>query len=104
MGHKKADRPRFDTNRMRTVAVVWFEGEAAWRRMREVSVDPERLGASFEQWQERHAASVKKLEQGNAMAIPIQVDADEFAEWCERHGRTADATARSLFAAERMRG
>jgi hypothetical protein len=104
MKKKTADRPTFDTNRMRTVAIAYYPDEDAWRRMRRVVSDPGGLGENYEAWQARHQAQVARLEQEDAMGIPVALDADEFKTWCQSSGRAADATARSLFAAEKMRG
>jgi hypothetical protein len=105
MKKKTADRPTFDTNRMRTVAIAYYPDEDAWRRMRRVVSDPDGLGENYEAWQVSASGAGRPPRTGGRHGDPGGVGCRRVQDLVSvLRGGAADATARSLFAAEKMRG
>lgn len=82
------------------VGYAWYRAEQ-WERLRDVSADRDNLEESFEEWVELAARRYEKMRREG---LRLQkVDVEELLKWCKGRGIPVDASARSEFAAHKLR-
>lgn len=103
MKSRHEEKPTYETEKLRPVAVAWYSDQAQWSKMRAISSDPDDFGTSYEVWVAEFERNLEKLRSGGSIPVQIEIDADGFSKWCATEQRPRDASARALYAAERMR-
>ena len=83
------------------VALPRFQREH-WSRWLETVDDPETWKETFEEWQQETEERAGRLRQASLEVIRIDLDPDQFSEWCESRGYANDAEARNRYAAEQV--
>lgn len=84
------------------VGANWYS-EVEWARVKSFATDPELFEETYAEW---HAIFDEAMSRFVAKDIPVEkmpVYADELRLWCQSHNCENDSSARSVFAAERMR-
>ncbi len=80
------------------IGVAWFKDESTYRRALEVFTDPENMPVTYDDWKALVGRQCELIRSGGNIAIRADIDPDTFAEWCNAHGKKADAWGRSAFA------
>lgn len=93
-------RIRSPTTLPQQIAFAWYDREQ-WELLRELSVDPEELNDSFDQWElTAIQAESEMLAKGfNVKRFPVI--AKELVAWCQAKAHPLNRAARSKFVAER---
>lgn len=81
---------------------AWYRAEQ-WERLREISVDRDGLGESYEEWVANAEESLRQMRQVGIWAEKMEVDVEELLAWCRAQGREVDGAARAAYAAEMLR-
>jgi hypothetical protein len=97
MKHKKGP-PRGSAKR---VGLPRFRQEQ-WSRWLELVADGEVWPDTFQQWQAESDAMAERLRRTGLEVVWVDLDAEQFAVWCQSRGYRNDREARNRFAAERI--
>ena len=81
---------------------AWYRAEQ-WDRLREISVDRDRLEQIYEEWVANAEESLRNMRKAGIYAEKIDVDVEELLAWCEARGREVDGEARAAYAADMLR-
>ena len=76
--------------------VGWYRPEQ-WQRLREISVDVDKLEKTHEEWLAIAEKTVKDLERLGLSIIKVDVDVEELRSWSQQQGLPTDAKARVQF-------
>ena len=81
---------------------AWYRADQ-WERLREISVDREKLGDTYEEWVANAKKALREMRKAGIHAEKVEVDVEELLAWCRAEGRDVDGKARSQYAAEMVR-
>ena len=83
--------------------VAWYRRDQ-WATLRAISVDPEVLEPSYEEWLEVAEQALATLREAGLVPRKIDVDVWALKRWCEEQGLAVDGRARSEYAAHLLVG
>jgi len=81
---------------------AWYRAEQ-WDRLREISVDRDGLGETYEEWVANAEESLRKMRKVGIYAEKVEVDVEGLLAWCRAQDREVDGAARAGYAAEMLR-
>jgi hypothetical protein len=84
------------------LGVAWFRPEQ-WSRLLEISEDRKDLEETFAEWESLAEEKLRDLRAQGLDAEKITMDVEELLVWCKSRGLSVNASARSQYAAERLR-
>jgi hypothetical protein len=84
------------------VGCAWYRPEQ-WERLREISVDRDDLGATYEEWERNAEANLEKLNEMGLHSVKVDIDVEELVNWCMVQNCLVDGEARAQYATERLR-
>ncbi len=94
-GEKAGDVPE-----VRMVAgYAWYRAEQ-WERLREVAVDRDGLGETYEEWAANAERAIREMRRAGIYAEKVEVDVEELLAWCRAQNRDVDGGARAQYAGE----
>ena len=83
-------------------AIAWYRAEQ-WPRLLEVATDRAQLERTYDEWQAVAQRALTDFARAGVWVRKVDVDLNELVAWCHSQGRAVDATARSAFAALKLR-
>jgi hypothetical protein len=83
------------------IGVAWYRPEQ-WETLRSVSVDRDKLEATYAEWLVDAERVVKQLQQRGLRVIKVDVELSDLMLWCESQRIPLDGEARSNYAAFRV--
>lgn len=83
------------------IGIAWYRPEQ-WSLLRAVASDPEILEQTHAEWLAEVTKTIEELRKQAIVALKIDVDVQELAAWCQRHGRALDGNARATYVTEKM--
>ncbi len=81
-------------------AIVWYDNEEEWAKVKAASTDPEKFEASYEEWVAMVEDSLAKYAQVGIKFQKVPVQAKQLAAWCMLHGKPCDSGARAQYVTE----
>jgi hypothetical protein len=78
------------------MGVGWYRPEQ-WQRLREISVDADKLEKTHAEWLGIAEKTVKDLERLGLSIIKVDVDVEELQSWSHQQGLPVDGNARAQF-------
>jgi hypothetical protein len=81
---------------------VWYRREQ-WDLLHQKAIDPEDLESTYDEWVAQAEKSISDIENLGLTPKKIDIDVVELIRWCASNNRPLDGTARSKFAAEKLR-
>jgi hypothetical protein len=87
---------------MTFVGIGWYKKEQ-WEELRRVSVDKERLEATWDDWAENAERTMVHLMQQGHHVEKVTVDVSDLVAWCQKKGRPCDGDARAMFVTDHLR-
>lgn len=78
-------------------AVVWYENEAEWAKVKAIATDAETLQNSYDQWRAIVETSLSQYLQVGMALKKISVKADELAQYCQAENIPCNNQARAQF-------
>lgn len=86
---------------LQNIGIVWYT-EDEWKKMKEISVDSERLENSFKEWEEMVRKTLADMKATGILGTKVFIKAEEFFIWCKIHSLPVDASSRSKYVSEIM--
>ncbi|HCF60771.1 MAG TPA: hypothetical protein DFS52_22570 [Myxococcales bacterium] len=80
------------------VYLAWYKRNQ-WPRLREMSAEPDRLAATYDEWLVDAKGQLQELRAQKIAVSRVVVDVEELLAWCERQGRKVEPAAAAEFAA-----
>jgi ribosomal protein S16 len=87
--------------RIENVGIVWYTPEE-WERMKQISIDSERLEDSFKEWESMAQKTLNDMKATGIAGTKVFIKAEEFFVWCKIHSLPVDAASRSRYVSELM--
>lgn len=81
---------------------AWYRAEQ-WERLREISVDRDRLEDTYEEWLIDAQKGLQHMQEAGMSVEKVEVDVEELLAWCRAHNQDVDGKARAAYAAEMLR-
>ena len=84
------------------VGVAWYS-PSQWKRLREVSADPNQLEQTHHEWVATYERTTRELAAQGLTVVKAPIAVSELEKWCRERNLTIDGAARgcSRLAAER---
>lgn len=79
------------------IGIAWYRDEATYRRVLEISSDPNDMPARYEDWQAIVKRECEEIKGVGNVALRVDIDPETFREWCKAHGFTPNAQGRTGF-------
>ena len=98
---KRATRTKINLDKTVT-GCAWYRREQ-WDLLQEKAIDPEELESSYDEWVAQAKKSISDIESLGLTPKKIDIDVVELIRWCASNKQPLDGTARSKFAAEKLR-
>jgi hypothetical protein len=102
MGKQRNRKTKANDKLSVVLGVAWYRKEQ-WGRLLEISKDRDQLEDTYEAWEASAKASLPKLRKKDVIPRKVDIDVEELLRWCQSGGRAVDASARVIFAAEKLR-
>ena len=101
---QRGPRRRRATEKIPTrIALPWYRREQ-YARLRELSVDPDNLQPSYDEWLASAERSEQELRSAGAQVTRVDVDVELLQGWCAERGLSLDGFARANCASARAHG
>ncbi|MCL4549836.1 MAG: hypothetical protein M1495_14850 [Bacteroidetes bacterium] len=88
-------------NQHSNIGIVWYSKEE-WEKMKQISIDSERLEASFEQWEKMAQKTLFEMKATGIIGTKVLIKSEDFLVWCKIHSLPLDAASRSEYVSEIM--
>jgi len=82
--------------------VAWFKPEQ-WQALRNASVDRKKMEETHSEWLLNANRALKELRAQGMTVEPVEIDVKELVAWCQEQGLPLNSSARSRYAAEKIR-
>jgi hypothetical protein len=94
-GHREAEKGL--KMKVQILAVPWYRFET-FARLRAIFDDADKIHGTYEEWF-AYADAFRKREEGRGVrVICVDIEPEEFSQWCRANGIKLDADARHRFA------
>ena len=94
-------RSREKSKQRVALGVAWYL-PSQWARLREVSIDREQLEDTYEEWLAIACTKVKELEDAGMVIERVELDVEQWLNWCKEKGLPFDSASRANFVSERV--
>ena len=84
------------------VGIAWFRPDQ-WLLLRSLAADADILEPTHAEWEKLARKTVRDLAHQGILARRVDVDVERLQAWCKAQGRPLDASARAVYATERLR-
>lgn len=78
-------------------AVVWYDDEAEWAKVKAIATDAETLLSSYDQWRAMVETSLSQYLQVGMALRKVSVKADELAQYCQAENLPCNNQTRAQF-------
>ena len=82
--------------------VAWFKPEQ-WKALKYVSVDGDDLEETHSKWLLNANRALQELRARGVQVEPVEIEVKELVAWCKEQGIPLNSSARSRYAAEKIR-
>ena len=83
------------------VGIAWFRPDQ-WELLRSLAADPDVLEPTHDEWEKLAKETIKDFAREGILARKV-VDVHHLKAWCIAQHRALDASARAVYATERLR-
>ena len=87
---------------MTIFGIGWYKKEQ-WDELRRVSVDCDKLEATWEEWAANAEETTIRLMKSGAQIQKVTVDVNDLVLWCRAQNRPCDGEARAAFVTSHIR-
>ena len=84
------------------LGIAWFRPDQ-WELLRSLAADADVLEPTHAEWEQLARETIKDLARQGILARKVDVDVKRLLAWCVAEQRPLDASARAVYAAERLR-
>jgi hypothetical protein len=78
------------------VGLVWYS-EDEWEKMKQISVDSERLENSFDEWEKMAQNKLAEMRAVGLVGKKVYIRTDDFFIWCKINSLPLNSTSRSKY-------
>jgi hypothetical protein len=82
--------------------VAWFKPEQ-WQALKKASADREEMEDTHSEWLINANRPLRELRAHDMTVEPVEIDIKKLVRWCQEQGIPLDFSARSRYAAEKIR-
>jgi hypothetical protein len=82
---------------------AWFKPEQ-WKALKYAAVDGDELEDTHPEWLLHLNRALRESRAKGMKVEPVEVDVKELVAWCQEQGIPLNSSARSRYAAEKIRG
>lgn len=82
---------------IQSFSIPWYQ-RTKYDRLRQISVDGEKLHATYKGWLRAATALESRMKESGADVHRVEIDPEDFVLWCEENDLSTDAHARTLYA------
>jgi len=98
IGDESGREPEIKT----VMGCAWYRADQ-WDRLREISVDRDKLGETYAEWAANAEQSLRGMRKTGMLVEKVEVDVEELLAWCKVRQLDVDGRARAQYAAEMLR-
>ena len=84
------------------LGIAWFRPDQ-WELLRSLASDADVLEATHAEWEKLAKKTIKDLARQGILARKVDIDVNRLQAWCVTEQRPLDASARAVYATERLR-
>ena len=84
------------------LGIAWYR-EDQWELLKSTASDAENIEHTYQEWLQSAEDSIEKLKKQGFGPVKVDLDVNEFNEWCGRKGRIRNAGSRSEYTADLLR-
>jgi hypothetical protein len=84
------------------LGIAWFRPDQ-WELLRSVAADADVLERTHAEWEKLAKKTIKDLARQGILARKVDIDVNRLQAWCVAEQRPLDASARAVYATERLR-
>ena len=77
--------------------VTWYKDELTYLRFKELCEDKAHFGNSYQEWVAGVQSKIDKLATQGIILTKVNINPEDFAEWCRINHHAMNATSRGLF-------
>ena len=81
------------------VGVAWYS-PSQWKRLREVSADPDQLEQTHREWVATYERATRELAAQGLTMVKVPVEVSELEKWCRERNLAIDGGARAQYVLE----
>jgi len=85
------------------VGITWYNPDQ-YDVVRSYCVDGEKMDRTFEEWKAGAENAVRELRSDGNEVVRVDFDLEEFRVWCSAKGKKPNASSRSEYTVEKLRG
>jgi hypothetical protein len=82
--------------------VAWFRPEQ-WQALKNASVDRKEMEKTHSEWLINANHALRELRAQGVQVEPVEIEVKELVAWCKEQGIPLNSSARSRYAAEKIR-
>jgi hypothetical protein len=82
--------------------VAWFKPEQ-WQALKKASADRDEMEETHSEWLINANHALRELRAQGVQVEPVEIDVEELVAWCQKQGVPLNSSARSRYAAEKIR-
>ncbi len=83
------------------VGVAWYKPDQ-WQELLAVSVDKDKLEATYDEWVEEAERVINELRRQGLHIVKVDVNIEELVAWCQSQNIPVNGEARSMYAAHKL--
>lgn len=84
------------------IGLAWYSREA-WKRLRAIADDREKLDDSFEEWERGALQAIRDLASVGRQVLKVPIDVEAYVTWCRERGCRLDSASRAEYVTERLK-
>ena len=84
------------------LGIAWYKPDQ-WGRLRQISVDADKIEPTYQEWLEYAEEAVAKMQRPGTVVRKVAIDVEDLLRWCTEHGRAVDASARAEYTNQMLR-
>ncbi|HKJ30895.1 MAG TPA: hypothetical protein VKA34_03665 [Balneolales bacterium] len=82
--------------------LLWWKPEQ-WERAKEICIDGDDFEPDYQEWKKMAERKLIELHQQGINIVKVEIDLDEFINWCNENGKSTDGNARTEFVALKVK-
>ena len=101
VSHGRSIRRKPPDKQQPLTGIGWYRPEQ-WQRLREVSVDADKLEETHAEWLEIARKTFSDLQRQGVSLVKVDMDVEELLTWCHEQRLPVDGKARARFTAHKL--
>ena len=85
------------------IGIAWYQPEQ-YDDVRSYCDDGDSMDKTFEEWKAGAENAVRELRSEGNEVVPVEFDLEEFKSWCSANGKKPNASSRSAYTVDKLRG